>query len=106
MASAKVEVVYVLVDKLTGGVNAMTTRLGQLNNQIIRATTTMGGLRQMSQRLNAVLQGLGVGIGIGSFYAFERALGELLNVIPNLINKGNEWLGQLHDLQAATGMRV
>lgn len=70
----------------------------------LKLSTSMDRLRAGSQRLNAVLQGLGIGIGIGSFYALERAFGTLARQIPDLIGKGQDWLDKIDAIMDSTGM--
>ena len=54
--------------------------------------------------LNAVFQGLGIGVGVGSFYAIERAIGRLIRVIPDLVGRGEEWAAVVDEIGDLTGM--
>src|SRR4051812_29031932 len=53
---------------------------------------------------NSVLQGAGIGIGIGSFYALERILGRIVRIIPDLVSQGAQWANTINNISDLTGM--
>lgn len=60
----------------------------------------LGGLKGLAAD---VFKGFSIGVGIGSVQAFGRLLSDLVNVIPDLVGKGREYLRMVDDIADATG---
>ena len=97
-------IIVKLVDQASGKAGQISRSLGGLGQAAGRVERSFGHLRGASQRLNAVFQGMGIGIGIGSFYALERAIGSVVRIIPDLIGKGEEWAKVVDDIADKTGV--
>jgi hypothetical protein len=61
-------------------------------------------IRGATQHINAFLQGAGIGVGIGSFYALERILGRIVRIIPDLVSQGAQWANTINNISDLTGM--
>lgn len=131
-ASRVVQIIYQAIDQVTGPTSRMAAATKNFANAHTNATSVLGkstsalnthigslaklgislklvehgmnAFRGATQRVNAVLQGIGVGVGIGSFYALERAIGSVVGIIPNLIGKGEDWLHKVDQISDATGL--
>jgi hypothetical protein len=90
MSDRKATLTALLVDSVSGP------------GRQIQATVT--GIGAEAGKMNAVLQGVGQGIGQEIFLKLSDAIGTVTRAIPALIDEGNAYLEQLHLLQLETGM--
>lgn len=90
MPDRKATLTAVLVDSVSGPAKK------------IQAEIT--GIGSTASKTTALLQGIGQGIGEHIFDAISRGIETISRTIPDLIEKGNSYLAQLHMIQLETGM--
>ena len=82
-------------------VERQSASLGRALHQLDRITNVVG---RGFNKFHAVLQGFGLGIGSSVFYTFERMLGRIGGLLPDLIERGEQWGDALDRIQDSTGM--
>jgi hypothetical protein len=60
----------------------------------------LGGIKGLA---SDIFKGFSIGLGIGSFQALGRVLSDLVNVIPDLIQRGRDYGRTVDDIADATG---
>lgn len=68
------------------------------------ASNISAQVQTLSGRLRGFLTGLAQGLGQAVFFSIERQLARIVNILPDLIGKGEEWGDTLDRIQDATGM--
>lgn len=93
------EVLALLVrakDEASESFGKIQRSLGRVEDQASKASKSLGAF-------GSVLQGIGVGIGVGIFNALQDVVGRLANAIPGLIDKGLQFTNLVDQLGDATG---
>src|SRR4051812_3766121 len=90
MSDRKATLTAILVDGVSGP------------GKQIQATVT--GIGDSVSKMNAIMTGIGVGIGEEIFHKLTDAVGELVRALPELIDQGSNYLEQLHQIQLETGL--
>jgi hypothetical protein len=104
VAEQPLSIVVKAIDQATRPLQSIDRTLGGLNRTVDRIDKATGRLRSGFNRLNAVLQGAGIGVGFSSYIAIERAIGRLIRTIPDAIGRGEKWAATVRDIASVSGL--
>jgi len=104
MSDLNTSIIFTAIDRVSTSVGNIERRLKGLERSVGGVTGKLGLLRGGFNRINAVLAGVGLGFGVSLFYTLERAIGRVVGIIPDLINRGKDWLSTVDAVADATGL--
>jgi hypothetical protein len=77
------------------GQDDVSAKLAAIRSQFDTLSTSKGW--------QSVMMGMGVGVGMAAFHAVETGIRDVVNIIPDLIGKGQAFAETVHTLTEATG---
>lgn len=103
MDSGAVSLIFKGIDQISGTVDKVHGKLRTLGTTVDTLDRKVGALRGGLGRLGSILTGIGVGVGYAAFGLLERSISKVVGLIPDLINKGEDWLSVVDSLRDVMG---
>jgi hypothetical protein len=104
VSDSNVNLIVTAVDRATQTIDKVEQKLGGLDRTVKRIDNSVGTLRRGFNRLNAFLQGFGIGVGFSALMSIERVLGRIARALPDAIGRGEQWVATVRDISDVAGL--